>query len=105
MKKAKKFENLGIDFDTEFESIWQIYPNKQGKIRSKEKYIEARATGTSYEEIKSGLERYLRYCEREKSWYRPKNGQTWFNGQCWLDELDEGEETILAKDKFGNVIL
>ena len=93
-----------MDFEQEFESLWKLYPNKNGKINAKKKYIEARATGTTYEEVEKGIEKYRKYCEREKSWYHAKAGSTWFNQHCWLDELDEGEEEI-AKDKFGNIII
>lgn len=95
-----------MNFDEEFETIWKNYPNKQGKVNAKKKYLEARATGTTYEEVAKGVEKYKRYCEREKRWYRPKNGATFFNQQCWLDEIDEGENVKeLVKDKFGNIIL
>ena len=95
-----------MTIDEEFEKLWGIYPNKQGKVKAKKKYIEARATGTTYLEVLEGIEKYLRYCDREKSWYKPKMGSTYFNQNCWLDEIDEGDdEKEIAKDNFGNVIL
>lgn len=95
-----------MDFDAEFETLWKLYPNKQGKVKAKKKYIEARATGTTYDEVANGIEKYLKYCEKEKSWYRPKMGSTYFNQYCWLDEIDEGDnDKEIAKDKYGNIIL
>lgn len=91
--------------EEEFETIWKMYPNKQGKMKALQSYKKARDKGTTYNEVVRGLERYLAYCMKEQ-WYRPKMGQTWFNGQCWLDEIDEGEaDNKVVKDKFGNYIL
>lgn len=92
-------------FENEFNTLWKIYPNKQGKMKALQSYVKARKKGTTYEEIAVGMERYLEYCNREKSWYRPKMGSTWFNQNCWLDEIDEGETTENAVDKYGNIIL
>ena len=95
-----------MDIDKEFESLWALYPNKQGKVNAKKKYVEARATGTTYDEVLKGIEKYIRYCDSQKSWYRPKMGSTWFNQHCWLDEIDEGEtDKETTKDNFGNIIL
>lgn len=94
-----------VDIDNEFEELWRLYPNKLGKAKAKEYYEKARKSGTTYDEVKRGIERYLAYCMRE-DWYRPKHGSTWFNQQCWLDEIDEGEYDLkITKDKFGNIIL
>lgn len=71
----------------EFETLWKLYPNKQGKAKSLEKYIKARSKeNIEYDVILDGLERYLVYCEQNKDWYKPKNGSTWFNQESWNDE-------------------
>lgn len=75
------------DFENEFEELWKIYPNKQGKKNALAKYIKARKDGTTYEEVVEGLKKYLVYCLQNKDWYKPKNGETWFNKQSWNDEL------------------
>jgi predicted phage replisome organizer len=75
------------DFENEFEELWKIYPNKQGKKNALTKYIKARKDGTTYEEVVEGLKKYLVYCLQNKDWYKPKNGETWFNKQSWNDEL------------------
>ena len=74
-------------FEEEFENLWQVYPNKQGKKNALVKYIKARKDGTSYEEVVNGLKKYLVYCHQNKDWYKPKNGETWFSKQSWNDEL------------------
>lgn len=93
-----------MNYDKEFEVLWKRYPNKTGKVNAKKKYIEARATGTTFEEVEKGIENYIRYCQREKSWYHAKAGSTYFNQHCWLDLIDEGEEE-LYKDQYGNIII
>lgn len=98
-------KNEMIDYEQEFERLWKMYPNKQGKVNSKRDYIKARENGTTYNEVARGLEKYLAYCLRE-SWYKPKHASTWFHQNCWLDEIDEGEDKNYAdRDKFGNIIV
>ena len=99
-----KKQNEDIDYNLEFEAIWSSYPNKQGKLKAKQSYIKARKDGTTYEEVYMGLERYIRYCRREQ-WYKPKHGSTWFNQQCWADEIDEGDNIEVTKDNFGNYVI
>lgn len=96
---------METNYKEEFESLWKLYPNKQGKLKSYQSYEKARKNGTTYDEVARGLQRYLAYCMREE-WYRPKMGSTWFNQNCWLDEIDEGDYDIeIAKDQFGNIIV
>ena len=28
------------------------------------------------------------YCKKEKKWYKPKNGSTWFHQRSWNDEYE-----------------
>lgn len=90
-KDIEKDNNIYIveknNFEEEFEELWKAYPNKQGKKNALTKFIKARKSGTTYEEIVEGLKKYLLYCHQNKDWYKPKNGETWFNKQSWNDEL------------------
>lgn len=73
--------------EEEFEKLWSIYPNKKGKEEARKKYISYRKNGTSYEEVASGLKKYIEYCKAEiKETKYIKHGSTWFNQQCWNDE-------------------
>lgn len=94
-----------MDYKTEFEKLWQLYPNKRGKYQAYLKYVKARKEGETYERVLVGIIEYIRYCEREKSWYRPKYGSTYFNQRCWLDKIDEGETELDEKDNLGNIML
>lgn len=74
-------------FEEEFEKLWSVYPNKKGKEEARKKYISYRKNGTSYEEVASGLKKYIEYCKVEiKETKYIKHGSTWFNQQCWNDE-------------------
>lgn len=74
-------------FEEEFEKLWSVYPNKKGKEEARKKYISYRKNGTSYEEVVSGLKKYIEYCKAEKIETKYiKHGSTWFNQKCWNDE-------------------
>lgn len=82
--KAKKCQYLG-----EFEGLWKRYPNKKGKDKALNEYVKARDTGTSFEEVENGINKYLLEIEAkgtQKSYV--KHGSTWFKNKCWLDEYD-----------------
>lgn len=80
----------------EFDKLWKLYPKKVGKDKAFTKYKKYRTSQkedyTTYEEVLSGLERYLKYIE-QNSWYSPKDGSTWFNNKSWNDEYEiKGED-------------
>lgn len=73
--------------ESEFEDIWKLYPRKIGKSKAKEKYIQARKSGTTKEQIENGVKSYVKYIETndvEEEYI--KHGSTFFNQQSWLDE-------------------
>lgn len=78
----------------EFEKLWRLYPKKVGKEKSFTKYKKCRTSKSdycTYEEVLSGLERYLKYI-KQNNWYSPKDGSTWFNNKGWQDEYEIKEE-------------
>ena len=81
-KKGKK------QLEAEFEELWQIYPNKKGKQQAMQKYSLARKQGATYEEVRQGLEHYIKYCKTIDKKYI-KHGSTWFNQKCLQDEYIE----------------
>lgn len=85
----KKDNKIEI-YNDEFEKLWKIYPKKQGKAKAHYSFVKARQKGTTFEEIESGLKRYIAYVDKSKikSQYI-KQGSTWFNQQCWKDEYEE----------------
>ena len=75
------------DLKEKFEELWKIYPNKKGKTNAYKSFKKAIKENISIEEIKQGLENYIRYIEIEKVEQKYiKHGSTWFNQQCWNDD-------------------
>lgn len=76
---------------TEFETLWKMYPRKLGKPKALKAYQRARKNGVTFEEVKRGLELYLRQIAAQKTAIEYiKHGSTWFNGECWNDEYNAG---------------
>ena len=83
----KQIENT--DILKEFETLWKLYPRKIGKPKSLKAYQKARKNGTSFEDVKQGIEMYLKQIRIQKtSSEYIKHGSTWFNGECWNDEYE-----------------
>ena len=77
------------DLEDGFNNIWKIYPNKKGKPKALLAYKRAVKSGTTDEEIKTGLENYLeeiRVKNTQQNYI--KHGSTWFNGKGWEDDYD-----------------
>lgn len=105
-KKVKE-NNTSINnkiYIVEFEELWKLYPNKQGKTKAQDYYIRSRKKGVTKEQVEKGIMNYLKYIEKH-DWYSPKNGSTWFNQECWNDDYDVGskvEETTEIKYEYVN---
>ena len=80
--------------EEEFEYLWSIYPKKRGKTIAMRKYSLARKQGATYEEVRQGLEHYIKYCisHNIQNEYI-KHGSTWFNQRCWEDDYGENQNT------------
>ena len=76
----------------EFEQLWAIYPNKQGKQHAYKAYERARKrkqNPVTYEQVKSGIEQYCEYIAAKGiSKQYIKHGSTYFNGAEWESEYD-----------------
>lgn len=84
-------------YESEFDSIWKLYPRKEGKSNAYKSYVKARKDGETKESILDGLNRYLTQIKAENTPTQYiKHGSTWFNQRCWHDEyrneLDEINE-------------
>lgn len=102
-EKEKEINNIHIHslkteddiLNKEFEEIWKLYPKKVGKPKAIQKYKKYRTSKKedycTYEEVLTGLEKYLKYIG-QNTWYSPKDGSTWFNNQGWKDEYEIKEE-------------
>lgn len=76
----------------EFEKLWEIYPNKQGKqhaYRAYEKARKRKQDPVTYEQVKAGIEKYCEYIAAKGiSKQYIKHGSTYFNGAEWESEYD-----------------
>ena len=76
----------------EFEKLWEIYPNKQGKQHAYKAYEKARKRKqdpVTYEQVKAGIEKYCEYIAAKGiSKQYIKHGSTYFNGAEWESEYD-----------------
>ena len=78
--------NTPSNIPQEFDVLWDMYPKykKQGKKKAIEAYRRARKSGTSFEEVRIGLESYVRYIEEEHIEDRfIKQGGTFFTQNAW----------------------
>lgn len=73
--------------------MWKLYPRKEGKKKAFEAYKRAIKNGTTNKEIQTGIVNYLTQIrvQRTNKQYI-KQGSTWFNGECWDDEYNVGQE-------------
>lgn len=93
-------KNVLLQYENEFEKLWNLYPNKKGKSKSLTKYILARKKGTTYEQVFKGINNYIEYIKKNKiSPQYIKHGDTYFNNQCWLDEYDHEKNNMSNNDE------
>jgi predicted phage replisome organizer len=96
-KEKEKENNIGTadgettkqsekDIESEFETLWKLYPRKEGKKNALTAYKRARKKGTTFEQVKDGITAYAGVCVGRDPRYI-KQGSTWFNGECWNDEI------------------
>lgn len=84
-----KKEKAEAEIQTEFETLWKMYPRKLGKPKALKAYIKARKNGTTYEQVEQGIKNYLAEIKAKKTAAEYiKHGSTWFNGECWNDEYN-----------------
>lgn len=71
----------------EFETLWKLYPKKQGKDKAFGYYERARKSGTTYEEVEKGINAYKEYLKAEQTDAKYiKMGSTFFSQKAWLDD-------------------
>lgn len=86
-KEVLSKEELKTNYKEEFENLWSIYPNKKGKTNALKDYITARKSGVKFEDVLSGLYKYIEYINLEKTPEKYiKHGSTWFHQHCWEDD-------------------
>lgn len=79
--------------ESEFNELWKTYPKKMSKKPALKSYLSARKNGTTFEQIKKGLEIYYKTLEKHKT----KDEfiallSTWLNQERWNDEYEITKE-------------
>jgi hypothetical protein len=96
--KLIKDNNNRSKMNDEFDLLWDMYPRKEGKKSALKAYEKARKSGTTYEEVETGIRLYLCYIEDNKIERRfIKMGSTWFNQNSWTDQYVNDEQDDLMK--------
>ena len=73
--------------EKQFNELWAVYPNKQGKQKALMSYKKAVKSGVTFDEIMQGLQNYRFYIEQkgvEQQYI--KHGSTWFGQRGWEDD-------------------
>ena len=72
---------------TEFESLWSMYPKKQGKDKAYGYYEKARKNGATYEEVEQGIYAYIAFIKATGTDMQyVKMGSTFFSQKAWQDD-------------------
>ena len=93
--KNKDIVHSSAELTDNFEKLWSLYPNKQGKKKAFSSYQKAIKEGTTNKEIQDGIVKYKKHLTAN-DWLKPANGSTWFGNERWNDEY---EVTIQKKPK------
>ncbi len=90
---SKNNTSKNKQLEEDFEKLWKLYPRKEGKKKAFEAYKRAIKNGTTNKEIQTGIVNYLTQIrvQRTNKQYI-KQGSTWFNGECWNDDYNVGQE-------------
>ena len=86
---GKNIQRKNAELTVEFEEVWKLYPNKQGKERARNAYVKARKDGIAREDIENGVKKYAEHCKAKK--IEPKyikHGDTWFSNKSWQDDYE-----------------
>ena len=92
-------ENTSAKLTEDFEKLWNLYPNKQGKKKAKSSYERAIKNGTTNKEIQDGIVRYKKHL-KQNDWLKPAHGATWFNNERWEDEYTIESRTKPSGNNF-----
>lgn len=86
---------------SEFDTLWEIYPKKQGKDKAYGYYERARKSGTTYEEVGQGIAAYREYIEANGIDMRyVKQGSTFFSQKAWADDWTIRNKREESRDEF-----
>lgn len=86
-KQSINKSSIKKEINNEFDSLWILYPRKQGKDKALSYYEKARKSGTTYEEVEQGILAYKAYIDAEEIDKKYiKQGSTFFSQKAWQDD-------------------
>lgn len=95
--KGKDNSKDRIVNESNFEEIWALYPNKDGKKSALKHFLTSVETEQDFKDLKTAVNNYLS-SERVKNGY-VKNGSTFFNNwRDWINFKEERKETDAERD-------
>lgn len=77
------------ELKSDFEKLWNLYPNKKGKAKAFTAYKKAIKDGVTNEAIQTGIVAYTKEIGIKRT--EPNfiaHGSTWFNNQRWEDDYE-----------------
>lgn len=101
-REEKKIISNDI-IESDFEELWKLYPNKQGKSEAFKKYQKlVKEKKTTKQQVADGIQRYCEYIKLNKTDKKYiKHGSTFFNQECWNDVYDTPKaETQVYNENF-----
>ncbi len=82
-----KDKNIETISDKDFEPVWKLYPNRQGKKEALRHFRATVKTADDLKRIHVALTNYLKSERVSKGFIQ--NGSTWFNDwECWIEPSD-----------------
>jgi hypothetical protein len=83
----KKGVRGGNNLEQRFNTLWVLYPRKQGRTDALKAYERAVKAGVKDEDIRQGIENYVRHIADNKiDTQYIKQGSTFFSKQAWADD-------------------
>ena len=83
--QPKEEKTSSAKLTEDFEKLWSLYPNKQGKKKAFAAYCKAIKSGDTNKAIQNGIVAYKKHLAAN-DWLKPAHGSTWFVNERWNDE-------------------
>ena len=83
--RSKNKDHSSAKLTEDFEKLWTLYPNKQGKKKAFAAYCKAIKSGDTNKAIQNGIVAYKKHLAAN-DWLKPAHGSTWFANERWNDE-------------------
>lgn len=90
------FNNMHInEGDSNFEKLWELYPNKKGKSKARTAYLKAIKDGVDNKTIQDGILAYKQEIQlKGTSPQYIAHGSTWFNQRRWEDDYSNSGKVV-----------